>query len=63
MTKINKNKDMKEKKKRYFSPLVEKIVLDKDISIQMTSPPGDPFDQPEPYIKKGADNYDVNPFT
>ena len=53
---------MKSKKKNYIKPTVEKIKLDKDISIQMTSPPGDPFGQPEPYIKGSADTQGFNPF-
>ncbi len=44
-------------KKSYRSPKVEMIQLDRRISIQMTSPPGDP---PAPIIKEG--NGDLNPF-
>ena len=50
---------MKNKKKQYLSPKVNKIKVDKDISIQMaspTNPPGDPF------INKSKDSGDLNPF-
>jgi hypothetical protein len=53
---------MKNKKKKYTRPIIEKIKLDKTISIQMQSPPGDPFEQPDPYIDGSKDKLDKNPF-
>ena len=47
---------MKNNKKRYTKPRVEKINLDKNISIQMESPPGDPV------IKNKRDSGDFSPF-
>jgi len=48
---------MKNKKKKYKTTRVERIILDKDISIQMQSkPPGDPV------IRKNNDNGGFNPY-
>jgi hypothetical protein len=49
---------MKTSLKKYKTPKVEKIILDKNISIQMQSPPGDP----SPIIKKNRESGDFNPF-
>jgi hypothetical protein len=41
---MNKKKQLsKEFRKKYVSPTVTKIKIDSDISIQMQSPPGDPY--------------------
>ncbi len=62
MCKNQKFMIMKKSKKQYIQPVIEKIELDKTISIQMQSPPSDPFEQPDPYIGNSKDKWDKNPF-
>jgi hypothetical protein len=52
----NAQKTIKNKRRNYLKPQIERIVLDNNISMVMQSPPGDPGGMVQP------EHFSINPF-